>query len=580
MPETPPNKPSSSTIEETAANVMSVPMTSEDSLDRAFRAVSKGAFSESVEQLRRAWRSVPATRIADVLDAVAARGSEGLSPPTGRTAKERDAAWHTACVERDPIVYGLLVESLLDTRSNKQTLERFEALVDHGPDPRLGAWLAAVFRDPPYYVGASRTGKFWRRMFGAIPEIGDPRLAELAETLPDHWKNTDANVDELNALLDRVIDTIRQMPAPPLLSAAAEKACDEILDALGPRPASAVHEARTEEELLSAVYADPRADAPRLVYQDWLLEGGDPRGEFIALQFAAARGKLTAAERKREKELLAEFGRHWVGDLDEHLLAAGRVFERGFLSECRAKSVTLSWAWSTVRRLSGAVPPSDDHHLLSLELLSDVGSYDTKRLANLKRPLGITELRTKEHPPRDEWQRISALPSLRRLWFINEWMDDSTPDAFGWLWDSPAMGSVTELVLSLFTRNREGSAHALLECLETWWRAMPARRLSELTLSTGAGNCWDQGFQVTFTRDEDRASLRIAAPPSRKVLASTRTAVVEDLVSALAAMPEGTFDEATIDKQLERQLEPELLERLRAAAGAHATLAKVGYLKP
>ena len=42
----------------------------------------------------------------------------------------------------------------------------------------------------------------------------------------------------------------------------------------------------TEEELLAAVFAAPDDDAPRRVYADWLLERGDPRGEFIQLQCA------------------------------------------------------------------------------------------------------------------------------------------------------------------------------------------------------------------------------------------------------------------------------------------------------
>ena len=39
----------------------------------------------------------------------------------------------------------------------------------------------------------------------------------------------------------------------------------------------------TEAELLAAIHADPRDDAPRLVYADWLLERGDVRGELIVL---------------------------------------------------------------------------------------------------------------------------------------------------------------------------------------------------------------------------------------------------------------------------------------------------------
>ena len=39
-----------------------------------------------------------------------------------------------------------------------------------------------------------------------------------------------------------------------------------------------------ERGLRTAIFANPDDDAPRLVYADWLLERGDPRGEFIQIQ--------------------------------------------------------------------------------------------------------------------------------------------------------------------------------------------------------------------------------------------------------------------------------------------------------
>lgn len=58
--------------------------------------------------------------------------------------------------------------------------------------------------------------------------------------------------------------------------------------------------------LLSAVYADPELDAPRLVYADWLAARGDRLGEFIKLQLArASHGKRTQT---RERLLFAADG--------------------------------------------------------------------------------------------------------------------------------------------------------------------------------------------------------------------------------------------------------------------------------
>ena len=41
---------------------------------------------------------------------------------------------------------------------------------------------------------------------------------------------------------------------------------------------------RSSGPLIAAILAAPDDDAPRLVYADWLMERGDPRGELIALQ--------------------------------------------------------------------------------------------------------------------------------------------------------------------------------------------------------------------------------------------------------------------------------------------------------
>lgn len=48
-----------------------------------------------------------------------------------------------------------------------------------------------------------------------------------------------------------------------------------------------------EQAFLDAIRAAPNDDAPRLVYADWLLERGDPRGEALAAQCTVARLEAT-----------------------------------------------------------------------------------------------------------------------------------------------------------------------------------------------------------------------------------------------------------------------------------------------
>src|SRR5262245_42212312 len=59
-------------------------------------------------------------------------------------------------------------------------------------------------------------------------------------------------------------------------------------------------------------------------YADWLVEHGDPRGEFMQVQIALEDESLPKDERKklqkREAALLKAHEREWLGDLAPHLL--------------------------------------------------------------------------------------------------------------------------------------------------------------------------------------------------------------------------------------------------------------------
>ena len=109
----------------------------------------------------------------------------------------------------------------------------------------------------------------------------------------------------------------------------------------------------TNEELVAAVFDDPRADEPRLIYADWLLERGDPRGEFINLQFARHGGQR--ADKKgpgeRELELLSSHREAWIGTLR---CITPVEFRRGFVAKARLSGFDLDLEnpeWSTIEEL-------------------------------------------------------------------------------------------------------------------------------------------------------------------------------------------------------------------------------------
>ncbi|MFO0740989.1 MAG: TIGR02996 domain-containing protein [Labilithrix sp.] len=121
-----------------------------------------------------------------------------------------------------------------------------------------------------------------------------------------------------------------------------------------PRPEPVDH-----DEHLAAIRAAPDDDAPRLVYADWLLERGDPRGELIVLQC----GPRTEESRRREAELLREHELQWLGAVA--YVTRTRRWRRGFVVEAEL-----------TRRERGVVAPAiGDERWWSIRVLDARGAF-------------------------------------------------------------------------------------------------------------------------------------------------------------------------------------------------------------
>jgi uncharacterized protein (TIGR02996 family) len=95
------------------------------------------------------------------------------------------------------------------------------------------------------------------------------------------------------------------------------------------------------EDFLTQILTDPDDDRPRLVYADWLLREGDPRGELITVQCALARHAATNEDvgplgplEWRERTLLKTYGKSWTIDAETRLKYWGEFgFRRGFIEQ-------------------------------------------------------------------------------------------------------------------------------------------------------------------------------------------------------------------------------------------------------
>src|SRR5262245_50567842 len=89
------------------------------------------------------------------------------------------------------------------------------------------------------------------------------------------------------------------------------------------------------DAFVQAILDDPDDDSLRLIYADWLEERGDPRGEFIRVQYALADLDIHDPRRPsleaRERTLLRDNGANWAGLLPR--LVDHFTFRRGFVDE-------------------------------------------------------------------------------------------------------------------------------------------------------------------------------------------------------------------------------------------------------
>ncbi|HEU4732732.1 MAG TPA: TIGR02996 domain-containing protein [Kofleriaceae bacterium] len=97
----------------------------------------------------------------------------------------------------------------------------------------------------------------------------------------------------------------------------------------------------TERDLRAAILAAPDDLAPRLVYADWLLERGDPRGEHIVLQ--CAEGQEDEVRELRRRALWQRHGATWLAeDLETTELDATRFeYRNGFLHTVQLRAPEL-----------------------------------------------------------------------------------------------------------------------------------------------------------------------------------------------------------------------------------------------
>lgn len=342
-------------------------------------AMARGAWVEALDLALAAWRETRAPELAATIETLGPRAQSGplrggrgdkeafhaawLALAAGRRAADLDPLLEGFARDAAPLTYRAridLMQALPSDYSPERRMrvagERFEverlrvlrertaALRAFAPDPRLATAMLDLLRRAPW-----SGDDVYAPVLDLVVHAGDPRAVAALEGLLEGPTTRKSWVRRwLAEALPAAITDLRAV-APEHVAPVAVSG-----------PAATPTSTADEATLLAEVLAAPHDDGPREVLADFLLERQDPRGEFIALQLATARGAGTTKGLQRTGSLLRRHEAEWLGPLA--LVLSGREFRRGFLDAAH-----LSANSAADERVWASAP--DDPRLRTLRVL-------------------------------------------------------------------------------------------------------------------------------------------------------------------------------------------------------------------
>lgn len=325
-------------------------MTVDTPLERALSIARNGDPANTLHGLLAAWQHLPCPALASAIRSLSLRTAHPVPASLRGRGTPALNSWLALARQGNELDTPALLETLLKA-SPADTIPRLQAISDRA-DPRIDSWCLETIESLPYIPPYTR--KYLACHIKRLAEVRDAALLDRILALPARWtREVEVSTsrwlcDILSVHLSEIRTRLSELTEDSPMALALANAVDIDTNR---------HRIDTDA-LLAMVYADPQSDGPRLVYADALLERGDPRGEIIALQIMTPE---SSTARKRAKQLVAEYGRRWLGSLAPALLP-GFSFERGFLASARINTraprlldaVVGDPMWSTVTHLSGS----------------------------------------------------------------------------------------------------------------------------------------------------------------------------------------------------------------------------------
>lgn len=433
-------------------------------------ALSAGAHDEALALALVEWKKAPASGIGELVEVISARlPAPGIEWPTKTEALQR--AWLERAKRPAPAARPALLDALTRDAFDGGDSTRFRArltlVAGWPPDPRTASALRTLLETEARRArDGMLSGTYLRPLLAALVKQRDSRTRPWLERFISH-NPCRASVlrQELVTAAERALEKCAVVADPPWLSQA--------------RPTSSAPKGLSVEQMIEAVFEAPGDRARRLVLSDVLLEQGDPRGPFFALNLAASERQLTNDESRTCEKLQKRLKKQLLGDLDP--ITKSAVFRDGFAEELVLAATwkcppavwreAFSSKWmNTVRHVDGGdaydattrallelAPPSLRSVTTDSRQLQQLG---TSKIAPRLEGLRVTGPASKEaHRRLERFENLRWIESLGDLREATSWMDAAGGLEVVWV----------RLEVGAHHQVREGIRATLVAAAEHWF---------------------------------------------------------------------------------------------------------------
>jgi uncharacterized protein (TIGR02996 family) len=392
----------------------------------------------ALDMLLDCWRENRANEVAAVIHKLSRRIAE--PPLDGKTREKRLRQWlEIAETMTEADVDRLLTE--LPKFSRRRAEVCLDELETWLPDPRVSEALMSIIRDPPAGYNNAKSLTFWQELIKILEAHSAPSSSRRIYSLSlDHTESYGEGSKFLAHWLPLTARAVAQAFDDTMLSPEDQSCCEQFLktmsNPLAPR----------SEEMLMAVYAEPKSDDLRSVLADALQEADDPRGEFVMLQMSIEEIEPSAEQSMRMLQLVQEHERAWLGPLEQALMS-DVSYRRGFPVRGTVRKPELASLalpdWATFQDLDlSRLTQEEQSALLANPALRSLRVLRTNKIVVGGSTLAVEELhilkRRSEEPEVSIWTQCGNLPSLRLVRF--EWA--VRPEALRTWWrERGSMGS-------------------------------------------------------------------------------------------------------------------------------------------